>query len=203
MPPIVLIHGGLYEGMTPERFWDEPGVTSGLRNLGQTVQAPARLKRPESWADEASHIAGFIAEPSIIVGGSNGCSAAVRLALDFPALVERLILCWPATRSPDVDGEARRSMEGQGMRGAAIARLLAGETLRGCSDAEIASLTVPIAVVPSDPENRHHRRATVDALLALLQRGTLAAAFPETPRPEFPSRREAFVREIARLIAAP
>ena len=200
MPSIVLIHGGLYEGMTPARFWDEPGVIAGLRDLGRTVLAPARLERPTSWVAEVRHIAQGMSEPSAVVAGSNGCSAAIRLAVDFPDLVRRLVLCWPATHAADVDREARELMARQGVSPAVASTLLAGETLRGCADSEIAALTLPVAVVPSDPENGLHRRATVDALLALLQRATLGAPFPEPPRPTFAPRRDAFVREIVRLI---
>ena len=45
-PPIVLIHGGLGEGMDADRFWFRPGVVGGLRAAGFFVVAPDRETTP-------------------------------------------------------------------------------------------------------------------------------------------------------------
>ena len=80
--------------------------------------------------------------PVMVVAESNGCSVAARLALEDPGRVARLVLVWPATAGdPRVDAWARR----QGVP----EEMLVGETLRGLADAELAELTMPVAVVPS------------------------------------------------------
>jgi pimeloyl-ACP methyl ester carboxylesterase len=59
------------------------------------VIAPDRLPRATSWSAEAGHLAAvpeLAGGPVTVVGASFGCAAAVRLALDFPPLVGRLVL---------------------------------------------------------------------------------------------------------------
>ena len=99
MPSVLLIHGGLWEDIGTDWFWRRTGVVDGLAARGFTVIAPGRLRRAPSWAVEASHIAadpGLPGGPMTVVGGSFGCAVAARLALDFPGLVGRLVLAWPA-----------------------------------------------------------------------------------------------------------
>src|SRR5690606_27832019 len=103
------------------------------------------------------------------VAGSNGCSAAVRLAIDHPRLVTRLVLCWPATADDsDVEDRMRALMQAQDVPGEVIDVLLAGETLRGATDKEFAALPMPVAIVPALARNPVHQRRTVDALAALI-----------------------------------
>jgi pimeloyl-ACP methyl ester carboxylesterase len=90
---LLLIHGGLWEeGMDARRFWDQPGIIAGLQRHGFDVLAPGRLRRAPDWTAEASHPASALSGPVIVLAGSNGCSAAARLALDFPGAVTRMIL---------------------------------------------------------------------------------------------------------------
>src|ERR1700678_3586187 len=85
---LLLIHGGLWEeGMDAGRFWHQPGITTGLKRHGFTVLAPSRHRRPSDWESEASLLARAVPGPVTVLAGSNGCSAAARLALDVPGLV--------------------------------------------------------------------------------------------------------------------
>ncbi|WP_206686201.1 hypothetical protein [Kribbella qitaiheensis] len=74
--------------------------------------------------------------------------------------------------------------------------LLAGETLRGVADQELAGLGIPVAVLPSVPENPSHQRKTVDALLGLIPGSRELPGCPEPPTPGFPPHREALVAAI-------
>ncbi|MFJ2031606.1 hypothetical protein [Streptosporangium sp. NPDC087985] len=194
----MLIHGGLWEDMDARRFWTVPGITGALRERGLDVHLPDRLRRPESWPAEVAHVERSLPDgPLTVLAGSNGCSLAVRLALAHPDLVARLILAWPATAGdPRVDEHTRAGLTAQGASPAAIEDLLAGQTLRGVTDADLRRLDLPVAVAPSIP-NPFHQRHTADALLALVP-GTveLLPATPEPPRPEFPAYLNAFISAV-------
>ena len=101
MPTLLLIHGGLWEDIGADWFWRRPGIVDGLERLGFTVVAPDRLRRPASWALDAQHVIAAVpdGEPVTVVGGSFGCSVAVRLALESPGRVSRVVLAWPASLS--------------------------------------------------------------------------------------------------------
>src|SRR5829696_1014176 len=174
---MVLVHGGLWEDMDAERFWVRAGVVAGLAGAGVEVVAPDRLPRPDSWAAEVRHLLGVLPEvPLTVVAGSNGCSVAVRLAVDHPDRVQRLVLAWPATAGdPRLDAWSRRQGVPEGM--------LVGETLRGVADAELAELQMPVAIVPGD--NLFHQRRTIEALLRVVRGSVELSACPEPPRPEF------------------
>ena len=95
---MVLVHGGLWEDMDAERFWVGPGVVAALEARGVLVLAPDRVSCPRSWAEEVAHLLPLLpGEPVTLVGGSNGCSVAARIAADHPERVGRLVLAWPAT----------------------------------------------------------------------------------------------------------
>ncbi|MFC4058923.1 alpha/beta fold hydrolase [Planomonospora corallina] len=196
---LVLVHGGLWEdGMDAERFWTEPGVTDALRERGLAVYTPDRLPRPPGWQAEVAHLERLLPGGSFtLLAGSNGCSAAVRLALVHPGRVAKLILAWPATcGDADVDRRTCTALTAQGASEATIEALLAGQTLRGVTDAELAGLRLPVAVAPSIP-NPFHQRRTAEALLALIPGVVeLAPPTPEPPRPEFPAHLEAFVSAV-------
>jgi len=61
--------------------------------------------------------------------------------------------------------------------------MLAGETLRGVTDAELAELRMPVAVLPAD--NLFHQSRTSDALLRILDGSVELPACLEPPRPDF------------------
>jgi pimeloyl-ACP methyl ester carboxylesterase len=117
-------------------------------------------------------------EPVTLVGGSNGCSVAARIAVEHPDRVGRLVLAWPAIAG---DSEVDTLYLASGVP----PELLAGETLRGLADVELVQLRLPVAVLPG-PVDRCHQRSTVDALLALIAGAVEPAPSPEPPRPEFP-----------------
>jgi pimeloyl-ACP methyl ester carboxylesterase len=174
---MVLVHGGLWEDMDAERFWVRPGVVAGLAGAGVGVVAPDRLPRPDSWAAEVEHLLGVLpGVPSTVVAGSNGCSVAAGLAVAHPQRVQRLVLAWPATAGdPKVDEWSRQQGVPESM--------LAGETLRGVTDADLAGLRMPVAILPAD--NLFHQRRTSDALLRILAGSVELPGCPEPPRPDF------------------
>ncbi len=107
---VLLIHGGLFDPMTSDRFWGKTGVISDLTAAGYRVLAPDRRFTPgrttadfamHTWDVEAGDLAMVLDAAEIdrahIVAGSNGCSAATHLALLHPARIASLVLCWPAT----------------------------------------------------------------------------------------------------------
>lgn len=100
MPTLLLIHGGLWEDIGADWFWRRPGILAGFQRLGFTVVAPDRLRRPASWAADGEHVLATVPRgPVTEMGGSFGCSVAVRLALDSPGRVSRIVLAWPASLS--------------------------------------------------------------------------------------------------------
>jgi pimeloyl-ACP methyl ester carboxylesterase len=194
MTAVVLIHGGLWEDMDAERFWVRPGITTGLRDRGLDVVAPDRLRTAPTWAAEVDHLLPSLPSgPMVLVGGSNGCSVAVRLVLAQARRVVGLVQGWPATAGdPSLDA-ALRDRIGRG-------ELLVGETLRGVSDAELAGLALPVAVVPSDPPNRVHQRRTAEALVRELPDVRELPGCPEPPHPDFQP--ALFIREVVAFVEA-
>lgn len=198
----LLIHGGLWEDMNADQFWRQPGIVAGLHRLGIDVLAPDRLRHPSSWAAEVDHLAaGLPDRPVTVVGASNGCTVAARLALVRPERVDRLVLAWPATAAdPAVDARVRDRLTSLGAPAEVVDTLLAGQTLRGVADHELAALTIPVGVLPSVPANPVHQRATVDALLCLLPRAVELPGCPEPPRPEFPPHLDTLVATLAGFV---
>lgn len=199
---LLLIHGGLWEDMDAERFWQAPGIVGGLRQLGFRVVATERARRAPGWDAELDHLAPALPAPpdgpATVVAGSNGCSAAVRLALAFPDRVARLLLAWPATAGdPTVDARTRARLREQGASPETATALLAGETLRGVADSDLGTLAIPVGVLPAAPENLAHQRRTVDALLRAVPRADELPGSPEPPRPDFPPHRGSFVETVA------
>ena len=198
-PPrgVVLIHGGLYEPIGPEEFWHRPGIVEGLEAAGLRVIAPARLATPDSWAEEVEHLLPSIALADrgrksrwAVVGGSNGCSLAIRIAIDHRDIFDRIVLCWPATANdPLVDQESPAPKE-----------MILGETLRGVTDSELATIALPVEIIPSNPSNRYHRAETVSRLGSLIPGARIAPGFPESPHPAFREHREAFVASLVALL---
>jgi hypothetical protein len=85
---------------------------------------------------------------------------------------------------------------GSAPRPRVIEALLAGRPLRGLTEAELATLKMPVGVLPSEPTNQLHQRDTVDALLRLLPQSEELRGCPEPPRPEFPPYRDIFLRTV-------
>jgi pimeloyl-ACP methyl ester carboxylesterase len=190
---IVLVHGGLGAELDADRFWVRPGIVERLRGHGHRVHAPDRPHHTVSWpAQSAELLPGLPSGPLVVVGGSNGCTVAVRLTLALGARVSRLALCWPATAGdPAVDAVVPTR----------LAPLLVGESLRGVTDAELATLTMPVAVLPSVPSNRFHQRSTVDLLLARVPGSRELPGSPEPPTPTFPSFVDGFVASLVGFAA--
>ncbi|WIX91385.1 alpha/beta hydrolase [Amycolatopsis sp. DG1A-15b] len=187
--------------MDADQFWALPGVTGGIRRAGFPVLAPNRLHRPPNWHAESEHLAAFLPEqPVAVVAGSNGCSAATRLALAFPTRIARLLLAWPATAGDiTVDSHTRAGLAASGASDQNIRALLDGQTLRGVTDNELATLTMPVSVLPSAPENPFHQRRTVDSIRRLLPGSEELYGCPEPPRPDFPSHLDRLLASITKF----
>ncbi len=156
-----------------------------------------RPREPTSWSEEAAALAATIADAGhervALVAGSNGCSVALRLLLDQPELVHRVLLCWPATAGdPVVDGLARIIISD--VHGSATAdRLLEGNPIRGVTADELAAITAEVVLYPSMPENTAHQRSTVTQLLATIPGVLLVGGSPEPIHDEFAEHLFAFV----------
>ena len=107
-PPVLLVHGGLHEPMSASRFWTEAGITDALVAAGHRVIVPHRRWSPgateaavvpHTWMLEGEDLAAVLRHahpgPAVVLAGSNGCSAALRLAVDAGGLVAGLVLAWP------------------------------------------------------------------------------------------------------------
>ena len=200
--PIVLVHGGLYDdpAMTADDFWLAPGIARALSKAGVEVIVHERPAEPTSWSDEGRALAATIEATGhqrvAVVAGSNGCSAAIRLAVDRPQLVARTMLCWPATAGdPVVDGLAGVIIADA--HDAEVAtRLLAGTPIRGTSVAELAELRHEVVIYPSLPENKVHQRQTVFALLDAIPDAILVGGSPEPTDVAFTEFLEPFVSVV-------
>jgi pimeloyl-ACP methyl ester carboxylesterase len=200
---VVLVHGGLWQEVDAEFFWGATGVVAGLSEGGVEVVAPDRVSRPVDWAAEVGALAAVLPErPVTVVGGSNGCSAAVRLALAYPERVARLLLAWPATAGDaEVDARNRDRLGGLGASPEVVDALLGGGTLRGVTDGELAGLAMPVGVLPSVPDNPSHQRRTVDRLLRVLPDAEELPGCPEPPVPGFAPHLAGLVATIAGFAA--
>ena len=204
MPTLLLIHGGLWEDIGADWFWRRPGIAAGLERLGFTVVAPDRLRRPASWAADAGHVLAAVAGgPVTVVGGSFGCSVAVRLALDSPGRVSRMVLAWPASLSDQFAAiRMRASLARLGAPARVLNALLGGKTLPSATDTELSSIAVPVGVIPAVPPDPFHPRGT-DSLLRLLPSATELPGCPEAPRPEFAPHLESFLASVAGFAGSP
>ena len=182
---VLLIHGGLGEDIDADQFWVQPGIVGALESIGASVIAPDRNTTPSTWTEAANEMAAFLREPAVVIAGSNGASVGLRLAIDRPELVSKLVLLWPATAGDRAVDDALPST---------VAHLLAGDTVRGVTDDELQSIRVPVAVMATDPENQVHQYRTVDRLVELVPGATrITERFPESPRPDYAPRHDDFI----------
>lgn len=183
--PVVLVHGGLAEQIGAQRFWVGPGIVERLVAHGRTVIARDRDTTPVSWAASAAEVSRWFDGSVTLVGASNGVASCVRLALTEPARVARLVLLWPAGAG-DADVDAGYGPEAR--------HLLDGETLRGVTDAELGTLTMPVAVMAAQPENRAHPHLVVERVVELAPHAIrIEPGFPESPSPDFAPHVDHFV----------
>jgi len=202
---VLLVHGGLWEAMDAEAFWRTTGIVKELTSYGLDVLAPDRPRRASGWDVELAALGELLAnrdEPVTIVGASNGCTVAVLLALAFPDVVDRLVLAWPATGDDGaVNARTRAGLIERDCLPEVADRLLAGGTLRGVLDAALPVLArIPVAIVPSVPENPAHQRKTVDALLRSIRGSRELAGCPEPPTPGFPPYLDQLARTIVEFV---
>ena len=73
---------------------------------------------------------------------------------------------------------------------------MAGQTLRGVTDAELAGLEVPVALVRAPDDSPAHRPHTADGVARLTGAHDLGV-FDEPPRPRFAAQRAAFADVVA------
>lgn len=201
---LFLIHGGLWDdAMDAERFWRTPGIVAGLESHGLTVLAPDRVREPTGWEEEVAALAACLPdEPVTVIGASNGCTPAARLALVYPQKVERLVFAWPATGGDtSVDIRTQAGLLAREAPEAVVKALLTAETLRGVRDDEFALLEIPVAVLASVPENPSHQRKTVDSLLRLIPGSRELAGCPEPPTPIFPPYKDELVETITSFVS--
>ena len=195
---LLLLHGGLWEDMTPDRFWNAPGVVDGLSAAGFDCVAPQRPARPTSWAVELDRLRPCLPEGRFtVIGACNASTTAVELALAHPDRVTGLLLAWPATcGNPTLDARAAEHLRGLGASDTVIDSMLSGQTLRGLDDDRIARLALPTALIPAPAASPTHQRETVESLARLIPGSTILPVFPETPRPEFAAARDDFLNTV-------
>ncbi len=201
--PVVLVHGGLYDDppMTGEVFWGDSGVVDALRDRGVEVVVHQRPATPRSWADERAALATTIRASGhdriAVVAGSNGCSVALRLLLDTPALVVRTMLCWPATPGDTVIDDLARVIIVETHDDEVATGLLEGRPVRGVVPADLGTITSDVVIHPSMPENKVHKRTTVTELMQALGSALLVGGSPEPPDPGFAAHRDGFADLVA------
>ena len=131
-----------------------------------------------------------------LVGASHGCSVAARFAVDHPDRVGRLMLAWPATAGDQVlDDLARIVIED--LRDVEVAdNLLAGETIRGVTNAEIGGLAMPLVVFPSIPASHAYQRDTATKLVEAHPDSFLAGGTPDPLDKQFAEHLDEFIRVV-------
>ena len=196
--PVVLVHGGLYDDppMTAGGFWLPTGVVDALVDRDVDVILHERPATPRSWIEERIALEATLREAEVdraaIVAGSNGCSVALRLALDAPSMVARTLLCWPATAGDSVIDELARVIITETHDAQVATKLLSGRPLRGVTAGELAGLDAEVVIHPSMPESPMHRRSTATELVAALGSALLIGGSPEPVDPGFAPHLAAF-----------
>lgn len=175
-PPILLLHGFTGRGSDWARFL--PALRRRHRTIAvdlpghgrsETPADPARHRLEQIAADLATILRTLDAAPAAVVGYSMGARVALRLALDAPGVVERLVLESPSAGIADAAERVRRQA-----RDEALARLLEGEGIAAFVDAWQAQplFASQAALAPSARANLRRRRlANRPAGLAASLRG--------------------------------
>ncbi len=207
--PVILVHGGLYDDRTAEEYWVASGVAAALDRRIIDYRLHRRPERPADWGEESACLAAAIDAEGwdrvAVIGASDGCSAAIRLAIDHPEIVARLVLAWPATAGdPVVDALTRAVIEELGPPGAADALLRGADpaprtTLRGVTADELAALSMPVVLWPTIPENQAHQGRTTTALAGQLAQPILLAGGPEPSHSAFASFLDGFVAMVVEV----
>lgn len=175
-PPILLLHGFTGRGSDWARFLPafrrrHRTITVDLPGHGRSEAPadPARHGLERIAADLATLLRALDAAPAAVLGYSMGARVALRLALDQPRVVERLVLESPSAGIADAVERARRRA-----RDEALARLLEGEGTVAFVDAWQAQplFASQAALGPSVRANLRRRRlANRPAGLAASLRG--------------------------------
>jgi glycerate kinase len=96
------------------------------------------------------------------------------------------LLGWPASlRDGSLAYDWSRHLAELGATPTVVAALIGRAMLPGATDQEVASLRMPVAVLPSAPADAFHPRAAVDSLLGLLPSAAELPGCPAPPRPDF------------------
>lgn len=200
---ILLIHGGLYEAMSAQRFWGDPGIAGELAAREYRVCAPDRITHPRSWLEDATSVANDVPRSPRchIVAGSNGCSVAVRLALDCDVTVASVTLSWPATAGVrEIDTRLEQQMRDRGVPQTVVSNMLSGDTLRGVSDSELGRLEVPMMLLPCEPPDTAHQRVTLDRLHAVAGSAVIGTGYPLPVTTSFSNQLRAYCDELEEFI---
>ena len=161
-PPVLLLHGFTGRGSDWARFL--PALRRRHRTIAvdlpghgrsETPADPARHGLERIAADLATLLRALDAAPAAVLGYSMGARVALRLALDVPRVVERLVLESPSAGIADAVERARRRA-----RDEALARLLEGEGIVAFVDAWQAQplFASQAALSPSARANLRRRR---------------------------------------------
>lgn len=200
MGALVLVHGGLYDGSTAEEWWGASGIVDALAARDLRVVVHRRPVAPSHWGDESAALAETVATAGplpVVVAAADGCSAALRLAVDRPGLIARIVAAWPTIAGDAVRDELLRACAVEQGRADVVDDLTAGGTLRGLGDDELRSLTRPLVVWPTFPENQFHPASTITRLADLLPQPIVIGGSPLPTTPDF----AAFVDGFAGLLA--
>ena len=178
------------------------GIASALHDAGHTIVTPDRLKRPTNWQADTDHIAAFLPSTQCaLVGASNGCTIAARLAALHPHVATSLLLAWPATcGDEDRDAKFRAYLLQEGAAPDTVADLVNGQTLRGVADTELMELGMPVSVISAPETSPVHQPHTAHRI-ATLTRAAMLGTYPEPLAPDFPSSKTDFVDTLLKWLS--
>lgn len=124
--PLILLHGGLgsgemYAPILPALSADRPVITVDLQARGHTADTDRPL-RFETLADDIAGLIGHVGlAQADVMGYSFGAGAALRTAIQHPALVRRLVVVSEPYRR---DGWFAESLAGMDQMGPQLAEML-------------------------------------------------------------------------------